>query len=208
MATTGRKRGRGADPEATKAQLVSAAFDVLHHDGFAAVTARSIAAQASCNQAAIYYHFGGIEPLLLTALDESSLRRLDRYRETFTGTVQLRDMPAMLQQLYSEDRSSGHLAVLTELAGGIASNPGLRQGIEDATQPWLEFVEAQIVSAASQVSFGQLIPAKDVADLVFSVVLGLEMRNKIDGREDRSDRLFVLASLVAQMLPAVTLAQK
>ena len=74
--TRKRKRGRGADPEQTKDELLSAAIASLVEDGYRGTTARSIAARAQCNQAAIYYHFGGIEPLLIGALQRSSAERL------------------------------------------------------------------------------------------------------------------------------------
>jgi AcrR family transcriptional regulator len=196
-----RKRGRGADPAETKQALVDAAFDTLLHDGFANTTARSIAARAACNQAAIYYHFGGIEALLLESLKASNSRRLARYQAELADRFELPALVAKLAELYEQDRASGHLGVLTELAGGIAASPSLQAGIKEATEPWLSFVEHQVARAAQDVPFGAMIPAADIADLVFSLVIGLEMRNKIDGRTDRADRLFKLAGLAASLIP-------
>lgn len=197
----GRKRGRGADPAETKQALIDAAFTSLLEDGFANTTARSIANRAACNQAAIYYHFNGIEPLLLEALKASNQRRLERYKEALAESFELPALVAVLAELYEEDRATGHLGVLTELAGGIASSPSLREGIDEATQPWLAFVEDQVAQAAEGVPFGKMIPAADLADLVFSLVIGLEIRNKIDGRDDRAERLFRLAGLGAALIP-------
>ena len=200
-----RKRGRGADPAATKAALVDAAFATLASDGYRGTTARSIAERAGVNQAAIYYHFSGIETLLLTALAESSRRRLDRYEATITDTSDLVVVIDQLAELYAEDRETRHLAVLTELVGGITANPDLREGIDAATQPWLTFVEQVIADAAAnhagRIPAASLVPAADLADLIFSIVIGLELRNKLDDRDDRVDRLFRLARLVAQMVP-------
>lgn len=197
----GRKRGRGADPAETKQSLITAAFDTLLEDGFANTTARSIAARAACNQAAIYYHFGGIEPLLLESLKASNARRLERYKEALAERLELPALVAQLAELYEEDRTSGHLGVLTELAGGIAASPSLREGIDEATQPWLAFVEHQVSVAAEGVPFAAMMPAADIADLVFSLVIGVEIRSKIDGRDDRAERLFRLAGLGAALLP-------
>lgn len=196
-----RKRGRGADPTETKSSLLTAAFDTLREDGYANTTARSIAARAGCNQAAIYYHFGGIEPLLIESLAASNQRRLERYQEALAEPHDLPALVTVLAELYTEDRACGHLGVLTELVGGIAASPELRHGIDAATEPWLAFVEEQIERTASDLPFGAMLPTADLADLVFSLVLGLEMRNKIDGREERADRFFRLAGLAASLMP-------
>jgi len=203
-----RKRGRGADPEQTRASLVEAAFESLRLDGFRATTARSIATRAACNQAAIYYHFGGIDELLVEALTQSSHRRLARYQDALAGVDDLPTLLTMLQELYGEDTDSGHMAVLTELAGGVTANPSLRDGIEQATEGWLEFVESKISEVAEAMDLGALAPvASDLADLLFSLVVGVELRNRIDGRSDRADRLFRLGQL-ATMLASQTLGNQ
>ncbi len=199
-AENGRSGNRKRSPAETRTQLVDAAFESLRVEGFRGTTARSIASRADCNQAAIYYHFGGIEDLLLQALLESSERRLERYRSDIDGSADLPALVAKLETLYGEDRESGHLAVMTELVGGITANPDLREGIEESTRAWLEFVEEQIRLAADRLPLGSLLPASDLADLIFSLVIGLELRNKIDGSTDRSDRLFRLAQLGAGLV--------
>jgi len=194
-----RKRGRGADPEQTKTELIEAAIKSLIDVGYSGTTARSIATRANCNQAAIYYHFGGIEQLLIAALEMSSRERLARYTGRLSDEQTLTELIETIEELYVEDRESGHLSLLTELVGGITATPELRAGIENSTQPWLEFVEARIKHASKTVSFGAMLPSADIADLVFSLVIGVELRNKVDGNDERSDRLFRLGKLAAQL---------
>lgn len=62
------KRGRGADPGQTRRKLLDAAIVTLDREGYSGATARAIAAEAGCNQASIYYHFGGIAQLFVAAL--------------------------------------------------------------------------------------------------------------------------------------------
>jgi AcrR family transcriptional regulator len=180
--------------------LVTAAFESLRHDGFRGTTARAIAARAQANQAAIYYHFGGIDELLLEALRQSSERRLDRYEETLGEFTDLATLIDTLEMLYVEDVESGHMAVLAELMGGVTANVNLRSGLEETTQPWLDFVEQRISDVAGQHPMGALVPARDLADLLFSIVTGLELRNNLDGNVERAPRLFRLARL---LLPLV-----
>jgi len=195
-----RKRGRGADPDETKQALRRAAASSLIEQGFAGTTARSIATRADRNQASIYYHFGGIEQLLITALRHSSEERLDRYRSTIDAGAGLGKLVQDLESLYEQDRESGHLRLLTELVGGLTASPQLREGLEEATKPWLAFVETQIRQAAKSIDYAALLPTADLADLVFSIILGIELRNNIDGNTERTQRLFRLASVAANLL--------
>ncbi len=199
-----RRRGRGADPEETKAQLVTAAIESLVEDGYRGTTARAIGQRANCNQAAIYYHFGGIDALLIAALHKSSAERLARYEAAMPEASTLPELVALIEELYFEDSKSGHLSVLAELTGGITAAPELRAGIDSATRPWLDFVEGQIVETAKTVSFGAMLPARDLADLVFSIVIGVELRNRIDESPDRAERLFRLAGLASALVESGT----
>lgn len=196
-----RKRGRGADPEQTRTDLLDAAFTSVRTSGLGGTTARSIASLAHCNQAAIYYHFGNVDSLLVAALQRSSRRRLDRYEETITDVTDLAALIDTIETLYAEDRASGHLEVLAELVGGLTSSPALREGIDQATQPWLAFVESKITEAAIATPLAAALPADDVTDLLFSLVIGLELRNKIDGQHDRATRVFQLARLATLLGP-------
>ena len=147
-----------------------------------------------------FCYSGSVKFRIFDMLRESSDRRLVRYREALGDLTEIGPLIDAIEHLYAEDRASGHLAVLTELTGGIASNPELRAGIEEATSPWLDFVEERIRAVADGLPFGAAVPAADLADLVFSVVVGIELRSRIDGRDDRADRLFRLADLVAAMV--------
>ena len=54
----------------TRAVLVAAAIGTLRESGFAAASARRIAARAGCNQALIFYHFGSVPDLLVAGCAE------------------------------------------------------------------------------------------------------------------------------------------
>ncbi len=197
-----RKRGRGADPEQTRTTLIDAAAESLRIDGYGGTTARSIAGRADCNQAAIYYHFGGMDALLIAALKRGSADRLERYRSALSVDLDLPALVTQLDELYREDRESGHLAVMAELVGGITANPDLRAGIEESTGEWLVYVEEKIAEVAATTPFGAMVPAAELADVIFSLVIGVELRSKIDGRNDRAERIFNLGKILAAMVPS------
>jgi AcrR family transcriptional regulator len=201
--TTPRRRGRAADPDATRRALVDAAFDTVRHQGFRGATARAIAERAACNQATIYYHFGGIPPLLVEALRASSARRLDRYREVLDGITNAGAVLAELDALHGEDVDSGHLTVMVELMGGITAEPELRAGIAGAIAEWLDFVGDRITTALAGSPLAPMAPIADLTDLVFSLVIGLEIRSKLDGDTTRFTRVLNLSRLVAAMVPGL-----
>jgi len=71
-------RGRAEEGTRTRAHLVEAALRTLIEEGYAGTSARAIAGRAGLNPALIFYHFGGVDDLLLAALDRSSAERLER----------------------------------------------------------------------------------------------------------------------------------
>jgi|SRR5690606_8829186 len=65
-APSARPKGRG---EGTRAALLEAAIRVFGRDGFHAATTKTIAREASANQALISYHFGGKEALYVAVVE-------------------------------------------------------------------------------------------------------------------------------------------
>ncbi|HVA09078.1 MAG TPA: helix-turn-helix domain-containing protein, partial [Acidimicrobiales bacterium] len=71
----------GARSVGTRRLLVDAAIETLKSEGYAGASARAIAERAGSNQGLIFYHFGSVANLLLTALDSVSAARLEQYGE-------------------------------------------------------------------------------------------------------------------------------
>src|SRR3954463_5254850 len=103
--------------EQTRAALVAAAQETLKQDGFAKTTARAIAQRAGVNQALIYYHYDGVNGLLLAALEASSAERLAAYRSALADVGSVADAIPRMTELYREDVAGGHVTVLAELVG-------------------------------------------------------------------------------------------
>src|SRR4051812_16899477 len=94
--------------EQTRAALVAAALDTLKSEGFAKTTARAIARRADVNQALVFYHYGGVNDLLLAALESSSTERLAAYRAALADVTTLAAASALAAELYREDVAGGH----------------------------------------------------------------------------------------------------
>src|SRR5438270_3891359 len=98
--------------EATRKRIVKAAVETLKQEGFARTSARAVAKQGGFNQALVFYHFGAMTDLLLAALDETSARRMARYRETLEGVDDLGRLAELAGRIYREDLDAGHMTVL------------------------------------------------------------------------------------------------
>src|SRR5262249_35159541 len=103
------------NPTQTKQTLVDAALATLREEGYGGTTARAIASRAEVNQALVFYHFGGVDGLLLAALDASSAERLARYRSEMKAASTSGEKIAAARRLYRDDVSSGHATVISEL---------------------------------------------------------------------------------------------
>src|ERR1039457_2161841 len=106
----------------TKLRIAEAALETLKTKGFAAASAREIAAAGGFNQALIFYHFGSIEKLLLSALELVSARRMGAYRVVFEQAQSLPELASLAREVYAEDLENGYVTVLGEMAAAAASH--------------------------------------------------------------------------------------
>ena len=161
--------------EATRAKIVSAALDTLHEEGIVGTSARTIAARGGFNQGLIFYHFGGINELLLAAVDELSHRREERYRERLQGITTLSALVSIAGELHQQDMEDGHITVLTQMLAGVATNPELREPLRERFQPWIDIVQETVERAIGDTPYASLVPMKDLALAITAVFLGLEL---------------------------------
>lgn len=190
-------QGRAAD---TRASLVRAAIEALREVGFAGASAREIARRAECNQASVFYHFGGVTDLLLAALDEVSAQRLAVYRDLLERADTIPDLIGSARAIFMEDLDAGHVAVLLEMISGAQSTPGLGEQISDRLAPWREFTESAVRKAFAASPVAALLPAALIAHAVLAGFLGLELLANLDGDRTKGLALFDQAGLVAELL--------
>ena len=192
----------------TRDRIVEAAIHTLKERGFSGASARAIARAGGFNQALIFYHFGSVNDLLLAALDATSARRMERYRNAI-GSI--RTLPELLQQaavIYREDLESGHTKVLAELISGASSEHSLGPQVVARIEPWVAFAEEAIGRVIKRSPVESLVPVEDVAFAVVALYLGVELLAHLNGQLERVDRLIDagnrLALLFAGMVPAQT----
>lgn len=186
----------------TKEIIVEAALETLRTEGFARASARNIARRGGFNQALIFYHFGTINQLLLAALDESSARRMKRYREVMTEPGTLEHKIELAAELYREDLSSGHITVLSEIIAGSLDNPELGAQIVKRIDPWIDFAESVIGSVMGSTPIAGIAPPRTIAFAVVAMYLGVDLLAQLDKDLTRADSLFEMAKTGAGIAAA------
>jgi AcrR family transcriptional regulator len=184
----------------TKARIVKAAVAVLKESGFSGATARAIAGRGGFNQALIFYHFGTVNSLLLSALDETSKQRMAAYDALLAEASSAQDLVAAAIEIYREDLDSGHITVLAEIIGGSLSHPELGPEVVARMEPWIDFAERAFAKVIVGSPLAQLLPTRELAFGLVAFYLGIEMLNHLDGNRKRAEALFEVASQMSPMV--------
>ena len=193
-----------AQGQETRARIVEAAIETLKREGFGGASARAIARTGGFNQALVFYHFGSVRDLLLAALDETSARRMARYREVVDDAETFQELIAAASEVYREDLASGHIKVLAEMIAGASSIPELGPEIVRRIEPWIDFAGEAVARVSSTLPFPVPVPPEEAAFGIVALFLGIELLTHLEGDGTRSDRLFELGSRLGAMAGLLT----
>ena len=185
----------------TREQLVAAALETVKQAGFAGATSRAIARTGGFNQALIYYHFGGVDALLLAALDQTSGERLERYRLAVAEARSIEDLLAVATDIRAEDAARGHTTVVAQMIAGSVARPELAPELLRRMEPWVELCEQALSKAAALTGTPVPLPLRDVAYAVATFYLGVNLLTHLDP-EGRIDALMARVRELAPLLEA------
>lgn len=191
--------------EETRRRLLDAADQVLREHGYAGTSARVVASAADVNSALVFYHFGGVDQLLLAALDRSSEARMAQHRATAGEARTVEELVEAGVRIYRDDLEQGHLAVFSELVAAAVTKPALRAEVSARAEPWLAFVEESWGRVAGGTPLGRLLPAREVANAALTFYLGVNLFSVLDPDQSRTDDVFDLARRLAPRAALLTL---
>jgi AcrR family transcriptional regulator len=195
--SSGQKASAG---ERTRARIIDAALETLRGEGFAGTTARAIARRGGFNAALIFYHFGGVNELLLAALDHSSAQRMARYREALDGIDTVTELLAVMRKLYDEDARTPHITAVRELVASGTFSQELGPELIARMQPWVDFAHEVIDRILGASALRRSIDTRDVAFAMIALYLGSEQVSRLQGDTSRIDSLFATGRRLAPML--------
>ncbi|GAA0330078.1 TetR/AcrR family transcriptional regulator [Streptomyces blastmyceticus] len=183
--------------EDTKERLIDAAGTVLRTQGYGRSSARTIAKEAGVNSALVFYHFGGVDPLLFAALDRSSAERMAVLSDAVTGCRTLEDLVEAGTRVYRHDIDAGHLTLFSELVAAAVAKPELRDEIKVRAEPWIAFVEETLERVIGGTPLARLTPPRDLANAAITFYLGVNLFTVLDSDRSRTESVFAMARRLA-----------
>lgn len=196
-------KGSGAEQA-----IIDAALEAVKTRGVAGASARTIAQIGGFGQALIYYHFGSLNGLLIAALEFTSLKRLDRYREFAETVATLEEMVSTGRQLFKEDVASGHITVLSELVAACLTHPDMGPEVMRCLEPWVDLTQGLIDRFLVGSGLEGFIDSRDAAHALIAFYMGMEMLYHLDQDAGRSDRLFAMFSKFVPLLSPMISARE
>ncbi|MCA5894864.1 TetR family transcriptional regulator [Isoptericola sp. NEAU-Y5] len=205
MAEAAVQRTRGRNADETRRRLLDAADRVLREHGYAGTSVRTVAAAAEVNPALVFYHYGGVDPLLLAALDRASETRLAEHRETAAQARTLEELTAAAVTIYRTDVERGYLASFSELVAAAVTKPALRAEISTRAEVWVAFVEEHWERVVGGTPLARLLPAREVANAAITFYLGANLFSVIDPDGTRTEDVLGLAGRLAPRASLLTM---
>ena len=171
-----RKRS-GAD---TRDRLIAGAIETLRRHGIAGTSARTIAAATDTNQALIFYHFGGMEELLVEACRQATQRRVEAYRDRFATVGSLRELLTVGQEIHTAEKAEGNVAVLAQLLAAGQTDPALGKATADALNLWVAEIETVLTRLLADSPLAPVIEPASLSRAVSAAFIGLELYEGVD----------------------------
>ncbi len=183
---------RVARGDATRAQILEAARDVLRERGVAATTTRAVAEGAGVRLSLVHYHFGGMRRLLAAVLAHENEQLLARQRALYAGPEPLAEKWRTACTYLREDVRSGYVRILWELwAAGLADEE-LASRWREAIAGWRTLIESVAARWAAELELDLPVSPRVLATLVGNLFEGAEVEILAGVSEEEAPHLEAL----------------
>ncbi|QLQ15668.1 MAG: TetR/AcrR family transcriptional regulator [Micropruina sp.] len=164
----------------TRARLLEAAATVLAEHGPSGISARSVAAEASVNQALIFYHFGSLAALVDQAVAARAATARARYRRSLAEARSFAELLAVGRELHRRESAVGNVRLMANLLAAAQSDPALAAGAASTMAGWVTDIEAAVSRLLRSSPLGGFVDARDLAGALSASFLGLELYQGVD----------------------------
>ncbi len=140
----------------TRTRLLEATRTCLLDQGFARLSTRRVAEEASVPLSQIHYHFGGKQGLVLALLAHENERLVDRQRRMYGEDEPLWKRYEQACEFLDDDLASGYVRVLQEMIAAGWSDGDVAHEILRLLGSWFELLGE--VAREAEARFGSLGP--------------------------------------------------
>ncbi len=177
----------------TRQAILDAALRVLGRDGFGALSARSIAAEAGTNLALLNYYFGSKDQLLLAIFDALDAQRLGRQRAMYSAEAPLSAKWRQAVAYYRQDLADGYVRILQELTAHGYSNSVVGQCVRERQTAWRALLAE--VAGMHLPELGIRLPPLWVASALASFWYGMETQHLAGATEEEGEFFAILDAI-------------
>ena len=200
--TGGRRRpaaARSAPGDVTRERILDAALETLRAEGFLGTTARSIARTGGFNQALVFYHFGSVDEVLLSAVDRMSQRRLTTYRGRLAEAADLPGIVAVAREVLAEDVQRGAMTVLSQLVAGAHGRVEFSRRLAASFDPWIDLVDEAVQRVVAGTGLDAVLPSRDVAVAMTGTFVGVELLSQLNPDSGHVEALLATLDTTANL---------
>jgi AcrR family transcriptional regulator len=159
--------------ETATGALLDAAERLLIEKGYAALTTRSVAAEARVNHGLVHYYFGSMEELLLQVLERFTDRLVARQRAMYEADVPFLEKWRTAMHWLEQDVEAGYPKVWWELQAMAWNHPEMRDRLVRVDAAWRTLLRAHFASALDE--YGIDFPLEATVALVVAFNKGIQI---------------------------------
>jgi AcrR family transcriptional regulator len=184
---------------ATREQLLKAARTVLQRDGVAALSTRSVGAEASVNLSLIHYHFGSRDGLLLAVLEQMDAELLARQRGMYARPGEtLAEKWRQAIAFYHQDLESGYVRALLELAAHGYSHSAMAERVRAMFDGWRRLINEVVADALPRLGLSDVDP-EQVTTAIACYWQGMELQHLL-GTPEEEGRLWQTVESIGRLI--------
>jgi TetR/AcrR family transcriptional regulator len=159
--------------ETATGALLDAAERLLIEKGYAALTTRSVAAEARVNHGLVHYYFGSMEELLLQVLERFTDRLVERQTAMYEADVPFLEKWRTAMRWLEQDLEAGYPKVWWELQAMAWNHPEMRDRLVRVDAAWRSLLRAHFGSALDE--YGIDFPREATVALVVAFNKGIQI---------------------------------
>jgi len=169
--------------------FMDAAERLLIEVGYAKISTRKLAEEASANHGLVHYYFGSMEELFAQVLERFTGRLIERQREMYARDVPFIEKWRTAMGFLEEDLAAGYPKVWFELQALAWNRPELRQRIVQVNAEWRAVLSESFAAALDEYARADdEVPVAAWVSLVMTFNQGI-MLERLLGIRDGHDEL-------------------